>query len=482
MATDIVLRLRVEGEADIERLKDALQELDVATEEVEKSQTRYSGAIRKSNPVVQKLDSLTGGLVTTFLDLSDSVKKANISLQATRTALIATGIGAFVVAVGLLVAYWDDIDSWVRGVNRRLEKQLVQYELITKEIEHQEKLLKNEQTLAELREESATELLKKEQDLVKEKRKTLKLTLENLKAQLALEMSKREEFTFAEKLRSGLLILLGQNTLAAESIAEGVGANITSVLQDKINEVEQAISDSDVQIAQLNQKITESQRADEGTPGVAGVLPKGGIMQGALMAEIEIGEGRIANAQHVQRAMTEAEEANAEARKRIIENESAAKISALEQYAMMAMQLSGIVGRQTAAGKALAIASTTVSTYLSAQKAYESQLTIPSPDAPFRAALAAGIAIASGLKNVQSILSVKVPNYGGGGVSSAGIRGSQPSAPSVPNFNVVGNTGINQIGQVLNGQADTATRAYVVFGDIEKASQIENEAIQGATL
>jgi len=164
MATDIVLRLRVEGEADIERLKDALQELDVATEEVEKSQTRYSGAIRKSNPVVQKLDSLTGGLVTTFLDLSDSVKKANISLQATRTALIATGIGAFVVAVGLLVAYWDDIDSWVRGVNRRLEKQLVQYELITKEIEHQEKLLKNEQTLAELREESATELLKKEQD------------------------------------------------------------------------------------------------------------------------------------------------------------------------------------------------------------------------------------------------------------------------------------------------------------------------------
>ena len=61
--------------------------------------------------------------------------------------------------------------------------------------------------------------------------------------------------------------------------------------------------------------------------------------------------------------------------------------------------------------KALRIAETTVSTYSAAQSAYASQLTLPTPDAPIRAGIAAAAAVISGLARVAAIAAVKV---GGG--------------------------------------------------------------------
>ena len=70
--------------------------------------------------------------------------------------------------------------------------------------------------------------------------------------------------------------------------------------------------------------------------------------------------------------------------------------------------------------KAFAIASTIISTYFSAQKAYQSQITIPDPSAPFRAGLAAAAAVAAGLANVAAIRAQSFSGTGGGGISSAG--------------------------------------------------------------
>ena len=65
-----------------------------------------------------------------------------------------------------------------------------------------------------------------------------------------------------------------------------------------------------------------------------------------------------------------------------------------------------LAGRESELGKTLAVASTTISTYQAAQAAYASQLAIPTPDAPVRAAVAAGIAIAQGLARVAQIVKV----------------------------------------------------------------------------
>jgi hypothetical protein len=65
--------------------------------------------------------------------------------------------------------------------------------------------------------------------------------------------------------------------------------------------------------------------------------------------------------------------------------------------------LAEIAGQETELGKAFAVIQTTLSTYQAAQQAYASQLTIPTPDAPIRAQIAAGVAIAAGLARVVAI-------------------------------------------------------------------------------
>jgi hypothetical protein len=93
--------------------------------------------------------------------------------------------------------------------------------------------------------------------------------------------------------------------------------------------------------------------------------------------------------------------------------------------------------------KGVNIATTTMDTFLSAQKAYASQVAIITPDAPVRASIAAGIAIAQGLARVAIISKQQFNGSGGTSGGSTG-SGSIPqaggtTAPSPANFAFVGN-------------------------------------------
>ena len=103
--------------------------------------------------------------------------------------------------------------------------------------------------------------------------------------------------------------------------------------------------------------------------------------------------------------------------------------------------VASLVGENTVAGKAAAIAATTIDTYLSAQKAYASQLLPGDPTSPVRAAIAAGVAVAAGIANVQKIIATPTPSAGGAG---GGGGGSAPSRPNIPTFS--SNTGSLQLG------------------------------------
>lgn len=87
-----------------------------------------------------------------------------------------------------------------------------------------------------------------------------------------------------------------------------------------------------------------------------------------------------------------------------------------------------LVGQAFNQSKEMAIAQTLISTYASAQKAYESQLAIPTPDAPARAAAAAAVAVAQGLARVASITSTEMGS--GGGEQSSSISTRRPSTGS----------------------------------------------------
>mgnify|MGYP003149105168 CR=1 FL=1 len=116
--------------------------------------------------------------------------------------------------------------------------------------------------------------------------------------------------------------------------------------------------------------------------------------------------------------------------------------------------MSTILGKETEAGKAAAIAQATVQTYLGATKAFTSMASIPVVG-PTLGALAAGAAIAAGIKNIEAI--------------TAGTEGDDYS--DVPSEGDVSDTtpapemmsGAFTLG---GGQAVEPARAYVVSDDI----------------
>jgi len=127
--------------------------------------------------------------------------------------------------------------------------------------------------------------------------------------------------------------------------------------------------------------------------------------------------------------------------------------------------------------KGVSIATATIDTYLAAQGAYRSQMAISTPDAPVRAAVAAGIAIAQGLARV-AIISKQQFN-GGGGTSGGSGSGSVPqaggtNAPSPANFAFVGNQ---------PNQQQPPLQAYVVSGQVssnlEAQQLIQNQSRLG---
>ena len=151
-------------------------------------------------------------------------------------------------------------------------------------------------------------------------------------------------------------------------------------------------------------------------------------------------------------------------------------------------QMAQLAGQDSKIGKAMAIASATISGVQGVQNAYttaqKSPITAFFPAYPVvQSALAGAIA----LKNISAIKSVN-PS-GGGGTISAPSAPSVPSAPSAPPsqppaFNVVGASGAsaNQLQSVITGQSQQPTRAYVVSDDVTSAQSMDRNIIDGASI
>ena len=90
--------------------------------------------------------------------------------------------------------------------------------------------------------------------------------------------------------------------------------------------------------------------------------------------------------------------------------------------------LAKIAGEETAAGKALAVAGATISTYSAATAALAPP---PVGAGPILGPVFAGVAIATGLSNIQKILSAGGGGGGGGSISVPTTAGAQPPAPQM---------------------------------------------------
>ena len=121
-------KVEVEVVAKTDKAVKALSNLENQLESVSKIG-------QKNREGFKVLDQVTGGYAGKLRDLSGSVKgvikgaKGFIgTLKGVKGALISTGIGALVVALGLIVAYWDDIKGLVNGTTKAQREGLAEAE------------------------------------------------------------------------------------------------------------------------------------------------------------------------------------------------------------------------------------------------------------------------------------------------------------------------------------------------------------------
>lgn len=104
-----------------------------ATYKVYHAVLRFIGLEEKANAVQTAAATAATEANTVAVEANATAQTANaiatngatVATKAFRTALITTGIGAFVVAVGALIAYWDDIKEFFGGLSDA-EKSAIQ--------------------------------------------------------------------------------------------------------------------------------------------------------------------------------------------------------------------------------------------------------------------------------------------------------------------------------------------------------------------
>jgi hypothetical protein len=530
----------------------ALALVGVESKEVEKQLLKVQGALALSEGLNTVLASIDGfknlGLVlkTNVVAGFAAMRTAAVTAFTTvRGALIATGVGAFAIALGLIIANFDAIKEAVLkavpgladfgkivgnlvekitdyvGITNEAERALDKF---TKTSERRKESLDGELKILEASGASEKQLSDKRKEIVNSDLNVLRQ-----KVKTTGELSEEEWKKFRE-LKTELVVIdtkynksiTDANNKKNDEIAkqnkeakDKADAKAKKDKEDADKKAEEAakelqknkdrIASEDEAIANRNADkfLTDQQKEEEAvqakyTKQLEDRIKFGGdekeiedarneelqkirdkFDQQALEKLSETTEETVQIIKKGEEQETKTLNANVVARKKLAEEEKKAKIDAAQGTADTLANLSNLLGQETAAGKAAAVASATISAILSAQKAYESTIGIPFVG-PVLAPINAGLALASGYKSIQSILSVQVPGQSGGG-SAPGLPSAPDAgagAPIAPRASEPIATTLDQTS--LNTISNVTTRAYVVESDIT-GSQKRIERIEKAS-
>ena len=498
--------------------------------------------VTKNGGAIAILDQLTGGLASRVRDTFEATKLFNFSLKSMRTALIATGIGAFVVLLGTVVAYWDEITDFITGATRDLEKQRAEYERINKQLETEVSLLTQQKELLELQGKPTREITN---ELRKQLLLQQEINIENLKTyenQLEQEKAQNKELTWWEATKSFVLFRFNKEKglkLLGESIKED--SEETAETESKIKEIKDKNFEISKKLLALDKEAIEvvkkrSEFLEEIRLGMVNteeekraeelnkldiyyddLIRKAIDYYGVLseqVAELETTKQQVKTETELKHAEQDRatqkaiddEKANDKklADQQIIDGEqfvSDAKAAirqaefdnaanALGLLASLfpksrALQAASIIATN-AAGIARIVQQTAASN--AAATAQGAALAIPTAGASVTAAAAlvdgnkisAGISIAASVAaTAKGLAALK---SGGSASGSSGSLGSTPTPVQVPAFNIVGQGEGSQIASALGQQQQTPIQAFVVSQDVTTAQSLENGIIQGATL
>lgn len=179
------------------------------------------------------------------------------------------------------------------------------------------------------------------------------------------------------------------------------------------------------------------------------------------------------------KAQIENEEEKNEELKRLRELDLEHRTQTLEAIGAGMQSLGYLIGEQTEAGKAIAAAGALIDTFAAANAILKNAAKTPAGGIPGYAIAQAGAAIVFGLAQVKKIYDVKVPKGKGKG-------GSAGAAPQVteqaPNFNIVGDTGQNQIRRTIEDALGKPTKAYITTKDVRTAAELDRNIVKTASV
>ena len=538
MANTVVINVQANtaaATADLTTTTVAVDNLTKAEKKLNKETGKTASQfeeVTKNGGAIAILDQLTGGLASRVRDTFEATKLFNFSLKSMRTALIATGIGAFVVALGLVVAYWDDIVEFITGANAELQKQIDLKNEYISDLDYELTVMKAQQDLAIAQggynKELAAQQRARLKDLLEERKlavELLELQLQNLrhkdyeqyievhkafekakldviKTEIALQNSwndvteraktNREKQAADEKLLSDNRKKANEDALAAErekadAIEQITVGQVNTEAEKRAEEIRQNeikyekllelarkfYADDSEQIQELEQTQQEIDTEIKLRHAEEDRATQK-IIDDQILADKEAEEKRLND---IKQKSLENDIAITEARKVLQLQLVAASGSAIGA-------LGSLFKEGTAASKAAALAEIIIGTGVGyvqgldiAQKSAKG--TGPAAAFAFPIFYAQQIAaVAGAAKQASNIL--KTVKGGGGG--SAPVSAPISTPVQVPAFNIVGQGEGSQIASALGEQQQTPIQAFVVSQDVTTAQSLENGIIQGATL
>jgi hypothetical protein len=469
--------------AGFELMQGIMGSFGAESEEVEKALLKVQSAMAIAQGVQGIREAIPA--ITAF---GTAIKtQAIAALTTLKGALITTGIGALVVALGFAAnamgMFGDStedaekeqkkLDDQLEKTNNQLERQKNLTETVSQTIDDR---VRRELINAKKRGASEAELTKIQRDGAKDRIQTLEAEEAALR-KIYLQRSKSgstKEFEAAETawLESSRKLTDARLTLD-EQEAEITYQRIQKRKEQKKEAAKEEKEIFDGSVKAFDESVLEMDIIDN-----EALNANQARIEAEIQAEKDL-QQQLLDAQNAGlSAQQDAEYAHAQWLKELDEQKKQDRLEAAQALSDTFGQIANLFGEQTAAGKAAAIAQATIDTFLSAQKAYQATVGIPIVG-PVLAPINAGIAIAAGIKNIQAIRAVPTPNNTGGG--GGGISNSFSGATAqtqAPSFNIVGNSGVNQLAQLQQ----TPVQAYVVSGSVTTAQALDRNRIENATL
>lgn len=523
----------------IKLLDAELKEVDASMGNFQRNVGGYEEALKQVLPPqaglivdLGKLSVEGGGIPSLFTGMKNSIvgmTKAAVAfiatpLGATLTALAAAAAAAF----ALFNARNKEIEKQAEASAKALEKQKEQMERFDLEISREVELLRadgKEQEANALARRSVTDAMNKAQQAVDEYRekynqmsaKEQKANAETLKGyedalqaridaweevihedEVRRRTELREEREQNEKLKEEWAKAAAEKQrIAEETNAAILEANAAFRDETALMQAEQGAGTQSGDLALAQEQFRQELAAFETMVDEKQIAEELAMERRKLMLE-QYGQ-EIADIQakylkqendQLLKALDEEMAAEFEADKDLVSQElknskERQKIADAEyKHKQMITQQTGallqagaqLAGESTAVGKAMAVAAATISTYQAAQAAYQAAfMPVPTYASPVLGAINMAAAIATGLANIKSILSVD--SSGGTGYGSSSSTGATVTTPAVVTPPAV----VQEVETVrsLTGASEeerlnqmaSSQRVYLVYSDVEQAGR-----------